>query len=182
MNFEGISYMLLKACQTTDQQFMKLTQPTGGHLPNTEPEYRALFGALRRLGHVIEHKQDNIASGLRGGKGPGKGHYWTQETSDSGENVSHSYPQWNAGEDTWNQGTWESSSSSWTPCADTTGWNLSEWPEQAYATQEHVDSGTDTDTVSSLGDTWYDMDDIPEGLTETEKAEELFLGLSEGQR
>ena len=55
------------------------------------------------------------------------------------------------------------------------GWNLAEWPTQAHAfnTQELNDSGTDTDTVSSVGDTQYEYDDIPEGLDETQKAEEL---------
>ncbi len=65
MSFEGISYMLLRSCRTSDQQFVMLTQPTNGRLPTTEQEYRNLFSALRRLGHVLEHRQDNIASGIR---------------------------------------------------------------------------------------------------------------------
>ena len=37
-----------------------------------------------------------------------------------------------------------------------------------------MDSGTDTDTMSSVGETWYDYDDIPDGLDDNAKAEELF--------
>ena len=72
MNFECTSYMLLRACRVTDQQFLMLTQPTNGRLPNNEATYRNLFASLRRQGHVVEHHKNNIASGLRG-KGGGKG-------------------------------------------------------------------------------------------------------------
>ena len=65
--------MLLRARRVSDQQFIMLTQPTGGLLPNTEAQYRALFVSLRRLGHVVEHHKDNIASRLRG-KGASKGY------------------------------------------------------------------------------------------------------------
>ena len=39
---------------------------------------------------------------------------------------------------------------------------------------EDNDSGTDTDTASSVGDTWYDYSDIIPGVSEDQKAEELF--------
>ena len=34
MSFEGISYMLLRSCRVTDQQFLMLTQPTNGRMMN----------------------------------------------------------------------------------------------------------------------------------------------------
>ena len=62
-----------------------------------------------------------------------------------------------------------------TPVAPSTdGWNLGDWSENMYPTYEEPNSGTDTDTVSSIGDTWYEYEDIPEGLTEKEQGEELF--------
>jgi hypothetical protein len=54
MSIEGVTYMLLRACRVSDQQFIMLTQPTGGLLPNTEAQYRAFLVSLRRrLGHVV---------------------------------------------------------------------------------------------------------------------------------
>ena len=175
--------MLLRACRVTDQQFAMLTQPTNGRLPNDEPTYRALFTALRRLGHVLEHHKDNIASGLHG-KGGSKGHaYLGNEIPDKREDVvnTNAYPQWSLGDaphddDSWHQGSW--SSSSWQEPPIATGWHPSDWTQtstdQAFNTYETPDSGTDTDTVSSNDETWSDMDDIPPGLDDKEKAEELF--------
>ena len=40
MSYEGISYMLLRSCRVSDQQFLMLTQPTNGRLPNDEAGYR----------------------------------------------------------------------------------------------------------------------------------------------
>ena len=176
MSYEGISYMLLRACKVNDQQFIMLTQPTQGRLPNNEPEYRGLFSALRRLGHVVEHHHDNIASGLRHkGRGRGDHYHATTEQSTEGTMNTTSYPQWNVGNDWYpseghNVYDWNSGSSSQGPITDSLGWNLSEWPEQSYTANETIDSGTDTDTVSSYGDTWYDYDDITEDVDDGQKA------------
>jgi len=188
MSFEGISYMLLRACRVTDQQFIMLTQPTNGRLPNAEPEYRNLFGALRRLGHVLEHHQDNIAAGLRL-KGSGKGnqgHYHTNDTpADDGPPTDKMYPQWNVGDswsgngDSWTEDPWTSGPSTSGP-SNSDGWNLGEWPDHLYHGNEEIDSGTDTDTVSSTGEVWYEYDDIPEGLDENQQAEELFWAYQAG--
>ena len=61
MSIDLLSYMLLRACRVTEQQFLMLTEPTGGRLPTTDAEYRNMYAALRRLGHVIENTHDNIA-------------------------------------------------------------------------------------------------------------------------
>ena len=170
--------MLLRACRVNDQQFLMLTQPTNGRLPNNEATYRNLFAALRRLGHVVEHHKDNIASGLRG-KGSGKGDrhaYLGEEVPDDAVDTQ-AYPQWNLGETQWNDNSWHTTSwnGEWNSSQSSTdGWNLSEWPQHAYNMQEQADSGTDTDTVSSVEETWYEYDDIPEGLDDHQKAEELF--------
>ena len=51
---------------------------------------------------------------------------------------------------------------------------MSEWPQQAFNASELQDSGADADTASSVEETWYEYDDVPEGLDENQKAEELF--------
>ena len=144
MSYEGIAYMLLRSCRTSDQQFVMLTQPTNGRLPTTEQEYRNLFSALRRLGHVLEHRQDNIASGIRGkGQGHGKGHngYLTNEahdeTPDDGYDHTTSYPAWDTSGSAsggWDSSGWNSSSS--TQPLSTTGWNLGDWDENMFPTNE----------------------------------------------
>jgi len=47
MNLKRVSFMLLRACRVTDQQFIQLTRPTQGRLPADEAQYRQLFFALR---------------------------------------------------------------------------------------------------------------------------------------
>ena len=95
---------------------------------------------------------------------------------------TNAYPQWTLGDtsqddDSWHQGSW--SSSSWQEPPIATGWHPSDWTQtstdQAFNTYETQDSGTDTDIVSSNDETWYDLDDIPPGLDDKAKAEELSL-------
>ena len=125
MSYEGISYMLLRACRVNDQQFIMLTQPTDGRLPNDEPGYRRLFTALRRLGHVVEHHRDNMAAGLRGNKGGGRSHpgaYYndTHVNSDGNTVDTSAYPQWNLPDNTtWQDNSWNVGSNS--------SWNQDQW-------------------------------------------------------
>ena len=145
-----------------------LTQPTDGRLPTTDVEYRNMISALRRLGHIIEHSRDNIATGIRVGKGSGKSHSYVVEELPSNNNFETSYPQWYVTPPTpswndWQNPTWNEQAwlghdtpgrSDWTPSQPSSGsgWNLSEWADM-YPTIQEADSGTDTDTVSSVGDT-----------------------------
>jgi hypothetical protein len=64
MNFEGMSYMLLRAIGVTDQQLIQLLAPTGGTFPSDQPQHTNLHAALRRMGHVLEHQPGNIAQSL----------------------------------------------------------------------------------------------------------------------
>jgi hypothetical protein len=88
-----------------------LTHPANLRLPNDEPTHRNLFTALRRLGHVVEHHKDNIASGLRG-KGGGKSdrHAYLGEEVPDDATDTQAYPQWNLGETQWNDNSWNSTS------------------------------------------------------------------------
>ena len=95
------------------------------------------------------------------------------------------YPQWNVGDswsgngDSWTEDPWTSGPSTSGP-SNSDGWNLGEWPDHLYHGNEEIDSGTDTDTVSSTGEVWYEYDDIPEGLDENQQAEELFWAYQAG--
>jgi hypothetical protein len=61
MNPEGLTWLLLRACQPNDHQLLILLQPLGGRYPTTEAELRGLYTALRRMGHVLEGSHGNIA-------------------------------------------------------------------------------------------------------------------------
>ena len=80
----------------------------------------------------------------------------------------------NGWSNSWNSGNayWGQSQSS-----QNDGWNLSTWDgdgtSNAYMGIE-IDSGTDTDTVSSVGDNEYTYEDIPAGLDPVQQGEHLF--------
>ena len=59
--------------------FQQLTQPFGFPLPSNEAEYLQMSIAVRRLGHIVESRRDNIASTLRSGgnRSGDSGHYWS---------------------------------------------------------------------------------------------------------
>ena len=137
-----------------------------------------MISALRRLGHIIEHSRDNIATGIRVGKGSGKSHSYVVEELPSNNNYETSHPQWHVTPPTpswndWQEQAWlghdtNPGHSDWTPSqpsSSTGGWNLSERADM-YPTIQEADSGTDTDTVSSVGDTWYDYSDITPGAND----------------
>ena len=160
MSVEGLTYKLLRACKVSDHQFMNLLLPTQGRLPQTDRELMNMFSALRRMGHVVEKSKDNIAQGLGHQHGPTANAYMTSEVTWS-EPASSSWDS--------NQG------NGWTPQPRNDGWNFDSWTEDVYmASNTNVESGTDTDTVSSLGEQEYDYSDVPQGLDRDQTAEHLF--------
>ena len=167
MSVEGLSYMLMKSCRVNDQQFIQLLQPTQGRFPRNDAELRAMYGALRRMGHILERTTDNIAQGLRAAAHTTRSFMVTDESDNlqawNPPQTSWSYPTTTSGG--WGDDSWQQSDS---------GWNLSTWGENAYMAQPMEDSGTDTDTVSSVGDTHYAYDDVPDGADVYQTAELLF--------
>jgi hypothetical protein len=159
MSVEGLTYKLLRSCKVSDHQFMNLLLPTQGRLPQTDREHMNLFSALRRMGHVVEKSKDNIAQGLGHQHGPTANAFMTNETTWS-EPASSSWES--------NQG------SGWNSQPRNDGWNFDSWTEDIYMTNNAIESGTDTDTVSSMGDREYDYSDIPQGLDRDQTAEHLF--------
>ena len=170
MSYEGLTYKLLRACRVNEHQFMNLLLPTNGRMPTTEREMFAMYIALRRMGHILERSHDNIAQGLRGAHGPVANAYTWNEVPDT-EDSKNQRTFWSgSSNDNWayrNHG-----HSGWN--TEQTGWNLGTWQEQVYHEADLFDSGTDTDTESSIGDTRYDYSDIPAGASEQETAEHLF--------
>ena len=161
MSVEGLTYKLLRACKVSDHQFMNLLLPTQGRLPQTDRELMNMFSALRRMGHVVERSKDNIAQGIGHQHGPTTHAYMTSETTWS-EPASSSRDS--------NQG------NGWNSQPRNDGWNFDSWTEDVYMANNNtnVESGTDTDTASSMGDQEYDYSDIPQGLDREQTAEHLF--------
>ena len=57
---------LVEAVGVDSTQLWDLLRPTNGVWPQTEDEYRAMTQTLRRMGHILERSQGNIAGLLRG--------------------------------------------------------------------------------------------------------------------
>ena len=70
INHEGLSWIILKACQPNDHQLLMLLQEFQGRYPANDAEFRRLYTSLRRMGHILENNTDNIAHQLRVGNMP----------------------------------------------------------------------------------------------------------------
>ncbi|CAE8605145.1 unnamed protein product [Polarella glacialis] len=66
LSVQGLTWILLRACQVNDTQLMQLLAPMQGLFPGTEAEYSQLRTVLRRMGHIIERTPGNIAQQLHG--------------------------------------------------------------------------------------------------------------------
>ena len=158
LNVEGMAWVLLRAVGVNDQQLLTLLQPTQGRFPRTTAELDALQVLLRRMGHVIEHAPGNLAAALGRG-GPPRTHFlaetsWEQTTEAEQAQV---YTGWGS------YGDW------------TQGGGYQQLPsEPAYlgGGADEADSGTDSDTASSLGENNYDLNtaDIPAEMRGNESA------------
>ena len=114
---EGMAWKLLMACRVTPDQLLTLMQPFGNRLPHNEAEMRALFTALRRIGH---YAPDNVAQHLRRNQG-GPNHHAptymvTEGTSSSSNHGNYANNQVDA---FWRQGSINGNN----------GWNLRTWGE-----------------------------------------------------
>ena len=168
MSVEGLTYKLLRACQVSDHQFMNLLLPTQGRLPQTDRELMNMFSALRRMGHVVEKSKDNIAQGLGHQHGPTTNAHMTSEITWS-EPASTSWDS--------NQG------NGWNSQPRNDGWNFDSWTEDVYmANTNTIESGADTDTVSSIGEQEYEYSDVPQGLDRNQTAEHLFWTIPTSKR
>ena len=53
MSVQGLTWVLLRACQVNDNQLMTLLQPFGGLFPADAAQYNTLTMHLRCMGHII---------------------------------------------------------------------------------------------------------------------------------
>ena len=65
MNWEGYSWLLLRACGVNPTQLLQLLQPFQGRFPNTQQEFEDIQLALRRMARILEGQTGNLASSLR---------------------------------------------------------------------------------------------------------------------
>ncbi len=155
LNIEGMAWVLLRAVGVNDSQLLTLLQPTQGRFPRTVPELDALQVLLRRMGHVLEHSPGNLAAALGRG-GPPRGHFFMgeqqPETQHPAQDGWGSYDDWTGQSGRYQQ--------------------LPSEPAYLGSGADDVDSGTDSDTASSLGESTYDLStaDIPAEMRGNESA------------
>eukprot|EP00959_Pyramimonas_sp_CCMP1952_P340782 7137921-Pyramimonas_sp.AAC.1 len=69
INIQTTAEILLQACMLSEEQLLRLLEPTNGLTPSTEQQYVELCTRLRRMGHIVEGSPDNIVSQLRNDRG-----------------------------------------------------------------------------------------------------------------
>ena len=156
MNTQATSWILLRACRCSDEQLMRLLQPTNGLFPANDAEYSQLCIQLRRVGHILENNTGNIASLLRNNN-PNATPTFFQNVIEDSNHTTSAYMM-DVGEP---------------------GHNYSLVPQQDmfspmtgtyYGEEAELDSGTDSDTISSLGDTLHP----PASGSTQEAGQEIF--------
>ena len=162
MNWEGYSWLILKACSPNSQQLITILQPFQGRFPSTEAEFDAMTLTLRRMGHVLENTYGNIASQLR--TAPTRNFFgWEADGTQSSQQSEFSDP-WAGGNDPW--------SHAYPPAP-------AAQPVGAYVVpssgdqQRYDDSGTDTETVSSTGELDYNDPELA-AMTPPQQDEHLY--------
>ena len=65
IGYEGLSFLLLRACRVTDAQLQMLLQPYNMAYPNTEQQLVHMSQHLRRIGHMLERAPGNLATAVR---------------------------------------------------------------------------------------------------------------------
>jgi len=188
MGIEGLTWILLRACHVNDQQLLQLLQPFDTRFPTNDVQFRQLYAALRRMGHILEHRPGNLAQLLHAQHGSNRfGAYmfsqndWNQSSGSwplvsSNEGWGMSQPSsWGGGAPAPTYTSWGATPANNPPFWENPQWSGSSWtPAAAYAAVPmDNDSGTDSDTESSIGATAYVWDDV-QGSDANETAENLF--------
>ena len=163
MNWEGYSWLILKACSPNPQQLITILQPIQGRFPSTEVEFEAMTLTLRRMGHVLENTYGNIASQLRT---PPTRNFFGWESD--GTQPPEPRDPWAGGNDPWSAGTSLPSAA-----AQPVGTYVV--PTAAGFEHPYYDdlSGTDTDTISSTGEPDY-ADPQLAAMTPAQQDEHLY--------
>jgi hypothetical protein len=64
VNWEGYSWLLLRAYGVNSTQWLQLLQPYQGRFPNTQQEFKDMQSAIHRMTRNLEGQQGNLASSL----------------------------------------------------------------------------------------------------------------------
>ena len=157
MSIQGLVWLLLRACAVDDTQLMQLLVPTNGLFPVTQQEYDRLITLLKRMGHIIENSPNNVAQLLRGQHFPRTTNAYLTDTSGGPNPVeaatwSEQFHRIPAGA---LEPTFAASSVPPPPAPHAqqrppTGTHTQQY--HAYDPNEWSDNGTDTDTISSVGE------------------------------
>ena len=124
---------------------MTLLQPYGNRYPSTEIEFNGMTAMLRRIGHIIEHAPNNIASALRNPPGTMAG--FAGMAADGGGGEAPAQDPWH----TEGLDPWAAAAASSSPQAAAPAYPAAAAPaagEVPPPPEPYVDSGTDTDTSS----------------------------------
>ena len=164
MSVQALVWLLLKACNITDNQLQQLLGPTQGHFPATADEFAALQLQMRRMGHIVENSPGNIASILRRSPHTASPAYWTDGDSTASPplapRATSAFPMHGASAG-WSSASWQQPAPWNQPrYGSGTDWQPQSWSAapsypaaHAYPTtadEEWSDNGTDTDTESDL--------------------------------
>ena len=185
MSWEGYSWLLLRACGVNASQLMTILQPFQNRYPNTEPEFNAMSVALRRIGHILEHAPNNIATQLRTPQASGwfvgapssepsgfLGLAGNASPQDGGAHQPADDPWQTEGLDPWAA---SGAASSQAPIAPSGGAAGSSAFPAHQASPEGYFSGTDTDTASDTSRPVVDYSSAEfHGMTPQQVDEHLF--------
>ena len=184
VSIQGLTWILLRAIGCSEQQLITLLQPLNGQLPGTLQQYRELMLRIRRMSHIIEGTPMNIGSALRGrqqDRHDGQhfantvpaffGQAITADSS-SPSTAAHIFPAWA-------QPTM--SDQQWAQPMQSSTYQAAAAPAAEEAYPADYDSGTDTDTSSSDGNTAYHFDDIPNTSNESELFAQVYWAYSKAK-
>ncbi len=182
-NYHNLTTILLRACRVSGDQMIHLLQPLQGRMPQNQAQYDGLVNRIRSMGHILERAPGNIMTGLR----PPSSTTWMMEASTTDRTQTF------LGEPTTEPPTLYDDLPpppyygapphyggifSGDPSAH--GNVPSQVHQPLFTIDEdtgyHIngyDSGTNSDTASSCGDTPYDFTDLAH-LAEEERPQELF--------
>ena len=169
---------------STITSFLTCCNPFKAGGPTTEEEFNNLQMSLRRMGHILESSPGNVATQLR--QTPTAAFFMGGATdggwSSGGADAAGQDP-WANGADPWSTGGAYAAAPQQASAANNASWGTggayAAVPQQTGA-GSYVDSGTDSDTVSSLGETLFDEADLV-GLTTAQRTEHLFWSYQQGK-
>jgi len=185
MNWEGYTWLLLKACRVNHQQLLQILQPYQGRFPNNEMEFNAVQLTLRRMGHILENSHGNIASQLR----TPHNNFFTDDSQQPQNDP------WSTGPDPWSQAAQSSQTNQYAtvPTNDNNatdawqGWTGTTQAHQPasqtfHGSTNHDDEMTDSETSSDVGEDPDYSNAAFQGLTPSQIDEQLYWEMKTAKR